>query len=132
MPLRTAPQRLNDRCDRERKTVRIKVQYAPSDAARLKAAIAPKKLATHLHDLSLAALGRPVSSPARPGPTSQLAAEIAVATYQLRKIGNNLNQLAKQANAGMVAVTRPEMEQVLVEVAEALGHIKRLRDEVLG
>lgn len=132
MPMRTAPQRPVERVKRERLTVRVKVQYAPTEAALLKHAIAPKKLATYLRDLSLRSLARPVLVPSRTSPNAKLAAELAVITYQLRKIGNNLNQLAKQANAGMVAVTRDEMDAALASVDDAVTHIKRLTNETLG
>lgn len=132
MPMRTAPQRPVERVKRERLTVRVKVQYAPTEAALLKQSVAPKKLATYLRDLSLRSLSRPVPAASRTSPNAKLAAELAVVTYQLRKIGANLNQLAKQANAGMVAITRVEMDGALASVDEAVSAIKRLTHETLA
>lgn len=40
---------------------------------------------------------------------SELAHEISMIAYQLKKIGNNLNQMAKQANTGLVPITEREI-----------------------
>lgn len=40
---------------------------------------------------------------------NDLAHEIGLVAFQLKKTGTNLNQLAKQANTGLVPITRSEM-----------------------
>lgn len=40
---------------------------------------------------------------------NELAHEISMIAFQLKKIGANLNQLAKQANTGLVPITRNEI-----------------------
>jgi hypothetical protein len=45
-----------------------------------------------------------------------LAHEVNMVGVQLRKVGVNLNQLAKQANAGMVPISRQEAVTVMTEL----------------
>lgn len=40
---------------------------------------------------------------------NELAHEISMIAFQLKKIGTNLNQMAKQANTGLVPITRAEV-----------------------
>lgn len=40
---------------------------------------------------------------------NDLAHEIAMVAFQIKKAGTNLNQLAKQANNGLVPITRSEV-----------------------
>jgi hypothetical protein len=40
---------------------------------------------------------------------NDLAHEISMIAFQLKKIGNNLNQMAKQANTGLVPITEREI-----------------------
>lgn len=54
--------------------------------------------------------------PHKKGPTKQ-------ALHQLARIGNNLNQLARQANAGYVAVTEQEIRAALDVVNAAAARL---------
>ncbi len=42
-----------------------------------------------------------------------LVHQLSHLSFQLKKFGTNVNQLAHQANAGMVPISRPEVEYVL-------------------
>jgi hypothetical protein len=45
---------------------------------------------------------------------------------ELTRSGNNLNQLAKQANMGMVPVARTELEDVLGRLNGLLGDLQKI------
>lgn len=47
----------------------------------------------------------------------------AAALRELNRTGNNLNQLAKQANTGMVPVSAAELRAVLASVLEAVRRL---------
>lgn len=55
--------------------------------------------------LTQAAPPKPKASVSR----NALAHEISMIAFQLKKIGNNLNQMSKQANTGLVPITRTEI-----------------------
>ncbi len=44
---------------------------------------------------------------------NELAHEISMIAFQLKKIGTNLNQMSKQANTGLVPITEREIHYFL-------------------
>ena len=54
--------------------------------------------------------------PTRGGPTSD-------ALRELTRIGNNLNQLARQANTGLVTVSASDLNRILAEVLTAVRRL---------
>lgn len=56
----------------------------------------------------------------------RLAHDINQVGVQLRRLGTNINQLAKQANAGLVAVTRAEVQYLLNQHQVVLSAAKAL------
>lgn len=59
----------------------------------------------------------------------KLAHEVNVLGLHFRKIGTNINQLAKQANSGMVPISREEalymMNQIQLGMSQALAVLER-------
>lgn len=111
---------------------RIKVQYAPSETARLRKEAEARnvKLAAYIREASLTKQAV-AGSRVKGSETLKLSAEMAMYTAHLRRIGNNINQLAKQANSGMVAVTHEEMLAALGDLRQMALAIRKLQDKCL-
>jgi len=59
-------------------------------------------------------------------PTNEDRIQRERAILQLARVGNNLNQIARQLNAQRGALSSSEIEQTLKEVKTALGRIEEL------
>lgn len=93
-------------------TVRKKLFLRPDENGLLaKEAKAAALLQQDYMRLAVVAALLQAQPPKRKGAVSknELAHEIAMIAFQLKKIGTNLNQLAKQANTAMVPITREEI-----------------------
>jgi len=114
---------------------RVKVQLTVDQRSALeqKADAAGMTLAGYMRDCALASLGgarAPKVPTAKRKRQQQLVfAEIHELTMQLRKVGTNLNQLAHQANAGIVPIRRDEMvyliSRIQVVMSEASAVMER-------
>lgn len=93
-------------------TVRKKLFLTPAENALLeKEAKAAKLLQKDYLRLAVVAAMTQAPPPKRKHVVSknELAHEISMIAFQLKKIGINLNQLAKQANTGLVPITDREI-----------------------
>jgi len=93
-------------------TVRKKVFLTPDENKRLaKEAKLAMLLQQDYMRLAVVAALMQVPPPKRKAVMSRndLAHEIAMVAFQIKKAGTNLNQLAKQANNGLVPITRSEV-----------------------
>lgn len=63
---------------------------------------------------------------------NELAHEISMIAFQLKKIGTNLNQMAKQANTGLVPITEREIYYFLSMHQRVLTMSAAALEKVLG
>lgn len=93
-------------------TVRKKLFLTPAENVLLeKEAKAAKLLQRDYMRLAVVAALTQAPPPRRKAVMGkiELAHEISMIAFQLKKIGNNLNQMAKQANTGLVPITEREI-----------------------
>ena len=112
-------------------TARVKVQFTPaqSQSVSARADALGMTLAGYLRSLALNDIGQaePTTTKARLRKQEHLAhvAELHALAMQVKRLGTNVNQLAHQANVGMVPLARAEViymlnqHQVLMSQAEA-------------
>lgn len=116
-------------------TQRVKVQFTAQQRALLdvQADAAGMTLARYIRECALAAAGGP-DAPKRPSVQRSRKHELTFAevhelAMQVRKVGVNLNQLAHQANAGMVPLKREEVvyiqNRIQILLSEAHAALER-------
>lgn len=103
---------------REPLTVRVKVQFTAAQAQSIdaRADALGMTIAGYLRTLALADLGQaePTSRHrARMHENLTRIAELHALAMQVKRLGVNVNQLAHQANVGLVQVTRAEVIYML-------------------
>jgi Bacterial mobilisation protein (MobC) len=96
---------------------RIRVQLTVAQAAQLArladdARVSQSEYMRSLLDSANGAVVK-VPKPKRQSGTMLQLVEIHELAMQVRKLGTNINQLARQANVGMVPLSRGEVEQML-------------------
>lgn len=64
--------------------------------------------------------------------TMELLAEVHTLAMQVKRIGVNVNQMARQANTRFVPLTAPEMRVMQSQVADAMERAIALFDKVLA
>ena len=97
---------------------RIRVQLTAAQAARLTELAANTDMSQSEYMRSLldsAAHGASPPKPKRQSGTMLQLAEIHALAMQVKKLGTNINQLAHQANTGMVPLARHEVETMLAQ-----------------
>lgn len=105
---------------------------------REKAVAAGLSDARYLRQLIEADAGAGVSTPTlkrrqlQQAQADALAHEINQVGLQLRKVGVNVNQLAKQANAGLVPISRTEAIHMMTEIELALSRTLAALERVLA
>lgn len=112
----TPPAKLHAQPGDTAATVRKKLFLTPAESALLeKEAKAAGLLQKHYLRLAVVAALTQAPPPKRKAAVSrnELAHEISMIAFQLKKIGNNLNQMAKQANTGLVPITEREVRYFL-------------------
>ena len=95
---------------------RKKVGLTPKEESKLQAAANAAGLTetAFMHAAILSAVG--LAAPVRPNRNSgrhAVAQVLARLEFQWRKLGTNINQLAHQANAGLVPLRRAEVDYLL-------------------
>lgn len=102
-----------------RADLRRRVLFAAAELDGLKRSAAAAGLteAQFIHHSVIAAIGFvPLAPKTKPGRNSdRLIGEVQALVWQLAKHGANLNQLAHQANTGMVAVKAAEMHYAITQ-----------------
>ena len=102
---------------------RIRVQLTAAQAARLAelANAASMSQSEYMRSLldSAAGVATPPKAKRQSGAMLQLV-EIHELAMQVKKLGTNINQLARQANAQMVPLTRREVEHMLAQHEQLL------------
>lgn len=92
-------------------------QVAMTDAEldRLKASSREAGLtqAKYMRQALIACWGQDRPKPKRATDTQNLAHELGLLSFQVKKLGTNVNQLAKQANQGAVPLHRSEVQYLL-------------------
>jgi uncharacterized protein (DUF1778 family) len=99
-----------------RRTRRPKVAFSDDELSVVKDAAknSRRTLSRFMRESVLAAAGEGVKPKVMKGRDSQeLLHLLHVLAVQIKKHGTNVNQLAHQANAGMVPVSRKEIEYIL-------------------
>lgn len=99
-----------------RRTRRPKVAFSDDELVRVRnsAIGSGRTLSRFMREAVLAAAGEGVKPKMMKGRNSQeLLHALHVLATQIKKHGTNVNQLAHQANAGMVPVRRTEIEYML-------------------
>ena len=119
----------------DRLAARVKVGMTADEERRLKAraAEAGMDVSRYVRALVLADLGKG----AQPRPRKFRVAEDVVhainKTYtQLKKLGTNVNQLAHQANAGLVAVSRSEAVYMINAVQTTMSQVKGTMEKLVA
>jgi hypothetical protein len=95
---------------------RLKVPFTDEEAARLKAKAQEAGMtdAKYMRQAVLAAMGEAEKPKQKKGAAIHLMIHLlSVLIIQMKKLGTNINQLAHQANAGMVPVSRAETQYML-------------------
>lgn len=95
---------------------RRQIAFTDSELARLKSEADKAGLpdAKYMRQVMLAAWSlAELPKARRANPRLEWVQEMCQLNFQLRKYGANLNQLAKQANQGMVPLSRPEIQYML-------------------
>jgi hypothetical protein len=99
-----------------RRTRRPKVAFSDDELLRVSdsAKASGRTLSRFMREAVLAAVGEGTKPKMMKGRNSQeLLHALHVLAVQIRKHGTNVNQLAHQANAGMVPVKRSEIDYIL-------------------
>lgn len=107
---------------RRPRVLRVRFSDAELAAATENAVAAGRTLAAYIRDM--ATRGRPGRSRA-----SQIVAELSKLGGALGRVGNNINQIAHEANAGRlpgvgrIEAALADLDQVRVQIAEAIEAI---------
>ena len=117
----------------ERMDRRVKAAFTHAEALDLadKAKACGLTQAKYLRALALAAAGDNTKAPKRKRSiqTNKLSHDVHLLGMQVKKLGTNINQLAKQANTGLVPLTRAEVQYMLnrhqVVLSAALAYLER-------
>ncbi|MFD0986154.1 plasmid mobilization relaxosome protein MobC [Methyloligella solikamskensis] len=115
---------------------RIKVQFTDAQAEALarQADATGQTVAGYIRGTVLATLEETAEKGGRARSARQHAAmlqlaEIHALAMQIKKLGTNINQLARQSNAGMVPITRAEVIYMLnqhqVVMSKAIAALER-------
>lgn len=122
----------------EQLTTRVKVQFTPSQEAELKrlADSIGMTVAGYVRSLVLAEIDAHGPNPAaaqrraRKHDIMLRVAELHSLAMQVKRLGTNLNQMAKQANTGMVPLTRAEITYMLNQhqllMSNAIAAVEKL------
>ncbi|ADP70665.1 mobilization protein [Rhodomicrobium vannielii ATCC 17100] len=99
---------------------RIRVQLTDAQAEKLArlsdgAGVSQSEYMRSLLDGVGAATPKEPPKPKRASPAMLKLVEIHELAMQVKKLGTNVNQLARQANTGMVPLTRREIEAMLAQ-----------------
>ncbi len=115
---------------------RLKVGLSASDYAAIsdRANAAGMTTAAYVRQLIAFDIGRAKAPPKPRSDANALAllAEVHLVAMQIKRIGVNVNQMARQANTGMVPLTVPELRVMQAQVAEAMTRAVALFDKALG
>lgn len=95
----------------------------------LKARAGGQPVSVWLRDLALGQPSRPVTSPRR-NRVGMMAEVTAPLTRAIAKIGNNLNQVARQVNADALAGRTVEVVQLRFALASIRAELRQIREEV--
>jgi hypothetical protein len=116
---------------------RIRVQLTAAQAERLAqladaAGISQSEYMRSLLDSAAGGSANPPKPKRQSGTMLQLV-EIHELAMQVKKLGTNVNQLARQANTAMVPLTRREVEQMLAHheqlLLRAIALVERMLPE---
>ena len=115
---------------------RLKVGLSAPDyeAISVRAQNAGMTTAAYVRQLVAVDIGR-VTAPPKPRADANalaLLAEVHLLAMQVKRVGINVNQLARQANTGLVPLTVPEIRTMQSQIAHAMQKALAIFDEVLG
>ena len=118
-----------------RLTVRVKVGLSDDDKAWLekKALEAGMDESRYMRSLLLAERGK--GAPPRPRKfraSDEIMHAVNKTYVQVKKLGTNVNQLAHQANAGMVAVTRSEVVYLMNAVQTTMSQVRGTMEKLVA
>lgn len=115
---------------------RLKVGLSAPDYAAVadRASAAGMTTAAYVRQLIAFDIGR-TATPPKPRSDANLMtllAEVHILAMQIKRIGINVNQMARQANTGMVPLTVPELRVMQTQVADVMTRALALFDKVLA
>ena len=120
----------------ERIDRRVKAAFTHAEALDLaeKAKACGLTQAKYLRALALAAAGDKSKAPKRKRSldANRLSHDIHLLGMQVKKLGTNVNQLAKQANTGLVPLTRAEVQYILNQHQLVLSATKAYLERALA
>ncbi len=98
------------------RSAKVRAYFSPTEEARIRELASAHGIphAAFIRHVVLTSAGQlPKPAKKKTKDRDQLLHTLSVLAVQVKKLGTNVNQLAHQANAGMVPVTRKETEYVL-------------------
>jgi hypothetical protein len=116
------------------RSARLKTTFTPKEKQRIASFAAAHGMtrAEFMRHVVLAATGQQPRPPRkRQRDRDALLHTLSVLATQIKKLGTNINQLAHQANAGMVPVTRAEADHMLEAHAVLMKHAKTAVEDIL-
>jgi len=122
--------RKSDQLDAVLKIRLSRAQRRQVDALAEVCGVTSSALVRDLFDQALAGAGaiKP-PKPARNHESLLRAAEVHQLAMQVKKLGTNINQLARQANAGMVPLSRAEVQYMLNQhqllISRAIAYVEK-------
>ena len=115
---------------------RLKVNLTAAEYAAIadRADRAGMTTSAYVRQLIAIDLGQAASAPKPRGDrrTLELLSEVHMLAMQVKRIGVNVNQMARQANTGLVPLTAAEMRVMQSQVANAMERAIALFDKVLA
>jgi hypothetical protein len=110
---------------------RIRVQLTAAQAEQLARLAADAGVSQSEYMRSLLDSANKVPKPRRQSGTMLQLVEIHELAMQVKKLGTNVNQLARQANAGLVPLRREEIQQMLAQHEELMVRAIALVEKAL-
>jgi len=114
---------------------RLKVNLTAAEymAVASRADAAGMTISAYVRQLVAIDLGHAAKAPKRRADrhTLELLAEVHMLAMQVKRIGVNVNQMARQANTGMVPLTSSELRVMQSQIAAAMERAVALFDKVL-
>lgn len=114
--------------------LKVGLSAADYDAIATRAGNAGMTTAAYVRQLIAVDLGRVPAPPKIRSDTAHVAllAEVHLLAMYVKRMGVNINQIARQANTGLVPLTNPEMRVMQAQVADAMQKAVALFDKVLA
>jgi hypothetical protein len=114
--------------------LKVNLTATESEAIAQRADAAGMTISAYVRQLIAIDLGHRAEAP-KPRTdrkTMELLAEVHMLAMQVKRIGVNINQMARQANTGLVPLSVSEMRVMQAQVADAMDRAAQLFAKVLA